>query len=321
MTTTLCAPTREFRTFIMDWRRWDGFPARADDIVVTTYPKCGTTWTQRIVDLLIHQSPAPRSIMETMPWIDSTLFGSVAEQRATLEAQTHRRSVKSHLPLDALPIFEGVKYIHVARDGRDACISMHNHMLGMRPEFAFQAAVAAAADPRMPQGGAPPTIPQDPQEWCAHWITQAERDVSGAYGEDLPFFEFETTYWRERAQPWLLLVHYSDMKADLAGEMRRISTFLGIDTPEPLLAELAHAASFETMKAQGDEILPNLDAAFDHGAERFLNKGVNGRGREVMSEADLARYDALVKRKFSPALAEWIENGRRGAGDPRQSPD
>ena len=320
MTPTLRAPTREFRTLIMDWRRWDGFPARSNDVVVTTYPKCGTTWTQRIVDLLIHQSPAPRSIMETMPWIDSTMFASVEEDRETLEAQTHRRGVKSHLPLDALPIFEGVKYIHVARDGRDACLSMHNHMLGIVPEFIGRAAAAAAADPRMPPL-TPRVTPQDPQEWCANWIAQAERDGAEAYGEDLPFFEFENTYWRERAQPWLLMVHYNDLKADLAGEMRRISEFLEIDTPEPVLAQLAQAASFSSMKAQGEEILPNLRKAFDHGAERFLNKGYNGRWREVISEADLARYDALVKRKFSPALANWIENGRRIAGDPRQSPD
>jgi aryl sulfotransferase len=320
MTTTLRAPTREYRSFIMDSHRWDGFAARPDDIVVTTYPKCGTTWTQRIVDLLIHQSPAPRSIMEAAPWIDSVLFASVEDDRATLAAQSHRRSMKSHLPLDALPIFEGVKYIHVARDGRDACISMHNHMLGMRPEFSGRAAAAAMADPRFPMA-APPVIPADPKEWCAGWIANAEPEHSGAYGVDMPFFEFETTYWRERMQPWLLLVHYNDLKADLAGEMRRISQFLDIDTPDSVMGELAGAASFDSMKAQGEALLPNLRSAFDHGAERFLNKGYNGRWREVMSEADLARYDALVKRKFSPALADWVENGRLEAGEPRQSPD
>lgn len=320
MTQTLRAPTREYRSFIMDSHRWDGFRARPDDILVTTFPKCGTTWTQRIVDLLIHQSPAPRSIMESGPWIDSTLFASVEEDRANLEAQTHRRSFKSHLPLDALPIFEGVKYIHVARDGRDACLSMHNHMLGMRPEFSSRAAAAAMADPRFPMAP-PPEIPADPKEWCANWIAKAEPEHTGAYGEDMPFFEFETTYWRERKQPWLLMVHYNDLKADLAGEMRRISNFLDIDTPETLLDELATAARFETMKAQGEELLPKLREAFDHGSERFLNKGVNGRWRDVMSEADLARYDAIARRKFSPALADWIEKGRLLTGDPREAAD
>ncbi|HXV01886.1 MAG TPA: sulfotransferase domain-containing protein [Caulobacteraceae bacterium] len=320
MTAMLRAPTREYRTVIMDWRRWDNFTAREDDIIVTTFPKCGTTWTQRIVDLLIFQSPDPRPIMETAPWLDATIFGPIEDMRAGLEAQTHRRSIKSHLPFDAMPVFEGVKYIHVARDGRDACMSMHNHMQGMKPEAMVRAAMAAAADPRMPRGG-PPVIPEDPRDWCLGWLDRAEAQVTEGYGVDLPFFEYENTYWRERRQPYLLMVHYNDLKADLEGEMSRISDFLGIATPKSLMGELAEAARFETMKAQGAQILPHIGEMFDHGPERFLNKGVNGRWKDVMGADDLARYDALVKSKFTPSEAAWIEHGRLGAGDPRDAPD
>jgi aryl sulfotransferase len=129
------APTRRVRNIIMDSHRWDGHEPRTGDVIVATYPKCGTTWTQRIVALLIHQSPAPRDIMGEAPWLDATIFNPAAEMLATLKAQTHRRSVKTHLPLDAFPVFEGVKVIHTVRDGRDACVSMHNHQLGIRPEF------------------------------------------------------------------------------------------------------------------------------------------------------------------------------------------
>jgi aryl sulfotransferase len=258
--------------------------------------------------------------MDNAPWLDSTIFAPIEDMRAVLDAQTHRRSIKSHMPFDALPIYDGVKYIHVARDGRDACLSMHNHMLGIRPEIFMPAVMAAAADPRMPPG-APPVIPEDPREWCVGWIGRAEAEITEGYGVDLPFFEYENTYWRERRRPYLLMVHYNDLTADLEGEMRRISDFLGIATPEPLLGELAKAARFETMKAQGAEILPNLGKHFDHGAERFLHKGTNGRWMGVMSDDDLARYDALVKRKFTPAEAAWIEHGRLVAGDPRDAAD
>ena len=117
------------------------------------------------------------------------------------------------------------------------------------------------------------------------------------------------------------MVHFNDLKADLAGEMRRIADFLGIETPERLLAQLAEAARFETMKRQGEEMLPQLRMAFDNGAERFLNKGENGRWRDFLTEADLARYDALVERRLTPALRAWLEGGRLAAGDPRALAD
>ena len=87
-------PVRGYRSMIMNSARWDDFRPRDGDVIVATYPKCGTTWTQRIVSLLIHQSPAPRDIMGEAPWVDTTLFGPAAPILATLEAQTHRRSMK-----------------------------------------------------------------------------------------------------------------------------------------------------------------------------------------------------------------------------------
>ena len=312
------APTRTFITPTMDSRRWDGYVPRPDDIIVATYPKCGTTWTQRIVDLLIFQSPAPRRFSEASPWIDATFFRPIEEDLATIAAQTHRRYVKSHMPLDAFPVYEGVKVIHTARDGRDACASMHNHMLGFRPEMGARIAANASA-----QGAPPPArlqTPEDPRDFFLQWMTTAEAGVNDPAGE-LPFCEFEQTYWRQRRQPWLLMVHFNDLKADLVGEMRRIAAFLGIETPEPLLAKLAAAARFETMKRQGDEMLPQLHTVFDKGAERFINKGENGRWKDFLTDADLARYDALVKARLSPAHAAWIAGGRRVAGEPRASAD
>ena len=309
------APTREYRTPTMDSRRWEGYAPRADDIIVATYPKCGTTWTQRIVDLLIFQTPEPRQFGAASPWLDATFFAPIEANLAMLEAQEHRRYIKSHMPLDAIPVFEGVKVIHTARDGRDACTSMHNHMLGFLPHLRDVIVGNAAAD-----GAAPPArleTPTDPRAFFLQWMDTAEAYAPGGDERELPFCEFEQTYWERRRAPWLLMVHFGDLKADLEGEMRRIAGFLGIEAPASLIAELAQAARFETMKRQGEEMLPQLRFAFDNGAERFLNKGENGRWKDFLTEADLARYDALLKARLSPAHAAWIEHGRLAAGDPR----
>ena len=304
--------TREYLSPVMDSRRWAGFSPRDGDIVVATYPKCGTTWTQRIVDLLIHQDTEPRPIMERAPWIDATFFAPIEENLATLEAQQHRRAMKSHLPFDALPVYDTVKYVHVARDGRDACFSWHNHMLGTRPE----AGMKIAMNSPIPLDGPPPPTPQDPREHYLSWIARAE-----AGGPEMPFFEYEMTYWRERHRPNLLMVHYNDLKADLRGEMARISAFLEIDTPPAMLTELAKAAEFATMKAQGAELLKKIEEHFDKGHERFLNKGTNGRWKDVLTAEDVARYQRLADERLSEGARAWIAGGRLAAGDPRASAD
>lgn len=314
------APTREYRSAIMDNRRWDGFEPRADDIVIATFSKCGTTWTQRIVDLLVHQDASPRPVSDMSVWLDSRFFAPIEKDLATLAAQQHRRFIKSHLPLDALPIYEGVKYIHVARDGRDAFMSWHNHVLGFRPEFYERIVAISEEDPALiPMPRARP--PEDPHLFFQGWIAMAEQELRDGPGFDMGFFDFENTYWRERRRENLLLVHYNDLKADLVGEMRRISDFLEIDTPDDVLGELAAAAGFEAMKRDGPALLPTFEQAFDRGSQRFLNKGSNGRWQGALTPEDLARYDAVAKRKLSTSLAAWIERGRLLAGDPRELAD
>ena len=86
---------------ISDSARWDGFEFRPGDIVISTPPKCGTTWTQMICALLIFQTPtfaAPLDLIS--PWLDM-LTRDRDEVVADLDAQTHRRFIKTHTPLTA----------------------------------------------------------------------------------------------------------------------------------------------------------------------------------------------------------------------------
>ena len=310
---------REYQTWALDSRRWGPYVPRPDDVIIATAAKCGTTWTQQIVASLVFQDALPRPIPIVSPWVDSRFRESVAETHARLGAQTHRRFLKSHLPIDGLPFYGDVRYIHTARDGRDALMSMHNHYTGFARAQLETFDRIGLEDPTI--GKPYPRLPANPAEYFRLWLSTPA--VSGQ-SDGLPgpsFFELEAGYWAERHRPNVLLVHYNDLKFDLNSEMRRIAAFLEIAVDEAVWPSLVAAATFESMQAVGDELMPETKAMFAEGTQRFFHKGVSGRWRHVLTEGDLALYDAKVREKLSPGLAAWLERGRIRVGEPREASD
>lgn len=302
------SPTRVYRSWVADSRQWDAYRPRPSDVVIATYPKSGTTWMQQIVGLLIFQSPEPRAVMEIAPWFDRRESDDTPEAlMQRLDAQPHRRFIKSHTPFDGMPIHDEVKYIHVARDGRDACLSYHNHCRGFGDLQHDELDAKGLGDETIAQ--AYPRAPADAAEFFRRWM----RSGIGGAGDGLPFlswFDFERSYWEARHEPNLLLVHYRDLKADLDGEMRRIADFLEIATPPALWPELVKAATFEEMRRTGRQLGPKMMQRFQGGAERFFHRGENERWNGVLSADDLADYEARVRERFEPACAEWLSAGR-----------
>ena len=94
-------------------------------------PKCGTTWTQMICALLVFQTTSFHTSLDLIsPWLDM-LTRDRESVCADLDAQTHRRFIKTHTPLEALPYVPDVTYICVGRDPRDVFRSSDNHMENM----------------------------------------------------------------------------------------------------------------------------------------------------------------------------------------------
>jgi len=311
------AAQRHVKDRVRDSRHWERYTPRAGDVVVATAPKVGTTWTQYIVSLLIFQSPEPKPIMQISPWLDCRFQMPIDVMIAMIEGQTHRRVLKSHLPFDALPIYDEVKYIHTARGGLDACFSFHNHFVNFTPET-----VAAISNIEKADGGRgepQPPASEDPREFFHSWL--ANEDKRDGVPTADRFFDLERTYWQERKRSNLLMVHYNDLKADLSGEMKRIAAFLGIETPAALWPELVEAATFDKMKSDGAAVLPGIEMGVRGGHQTFLNKGINGRWKGILSEADVKAYRDRAAAELSPGLNKWLENGRTVAGDPMSSGD
>lgn len=300
--------TREYNEFIMESRRWDNFTPRDNDIVICTPAKCGTTWTQMICALLIFQKTEfEQPLTEYSPWLD-VLMRPVDSVLAKLNAQRHRRFIKTHTPLDGLPYYDQVKYICVGRDPRDAFISLKHHMENMRMEALGIAQANATHDWR------PPTpAPEDPAEWFRHWIN-GSCGASLEHSAHADVLYYAKSFWQYRHLPNILMVHFSDLKADLEGEMRRIATFLDIEVPDALWPELVSAASFENMKDKAEQFAPQVTDNIWKDTSRFFNKGTSGQWQDILGETELALYAQAMREKLEPELAAWLENGRLASG-------
>jgi aryl sulfotransferase len=281
-----------YRSALTDGSRWAAYNHRPGDIFICSPPKCGTTWTQTIIaSLLWPDGNFPGVVMETGPWFDGLIY-DFAELSARLEAQTHRRYIKTHTPADGIPIFDTASYIVVARDGRDAFISWVNHMKHMRADLLGRLnaqAMAQGIEPVMEFQG-------DIHEFFDRWIT------------DAPPMRHVATWWDLRTEPNVLFVHYNDLLANLDCEMRRIAAFLNIDIPAAHWPGVVDRCTFAHMRTDADKV-GNFQRAFEGGAESFLFKGTNGRWREVLTEGELQRYRDRVKTLLAPEAAYWLEHG------------
>ncbi len=293
---------------MLDSTRWKVYKHRPEDIVISTSYKTGTTWMQTIVANLIFQDgafPAPVSAMS--PWLDMAL-PPLDQISQALEAQTHRRFIKTHLALDGLPYFDTARYIVVGRDARDVFMSIWNHHTGYSDQLRGMVKERAA------ELGTEFTLDfEDIHDMWRVWIDKSpfEWESSGyPYWSHLHHMQ---TWWDYRHLPNILLVHFTDLLEKPEAEVRRIAKFLGIEIDEKMLPGILERISFNGMKENFGNIMPDADHLFREGGKTFMNKGTNGRWRGVLTAAELEQCRAAIARELSPDCATWLENG----GDPK----
>jgi aryl sulfotransferase len=290
--------TREFHNHHFDSTVWNDFAFRDDDIVVATYAKSGTTWTQQLVGQLIFAGDPHVEVNGISPWLDLRVPPKEVKL-AALDAQTHRRFIKTHLPVDALVYSPKAKYLYVGRDGRDVLWSMYNHHANANDLW-----YAAMNDT---PGLVGPPIGKPNPDIRAYFLEWLERDGHPFW----PFWSNVRSWWEIRDLPNLKLVHFNDLKADLEGQAHAIAEFLGIDAPEDRWPAIVEHCSFDFMKKNAAKAAPLGGAIFEGGPETFINKGTNGRWRDVLTDADCAAYEARARAELGEECAHWLEKGRR----------
>jgi len=298
-----------YRSVVADSARWEGFRFRSGDIVISTPPKCGTTWMQRLVALLIFDTvelPAP--VAKLSPWLDMQL-APLDDVLSLLGAQQHRRFIKTHTPLDGVPYDERVTYICVGRDPRDVAVSGAHHMSNLDIDRFLEARAAAVGLEDLAElgvGKPGPATPPTPGEELRTWI----EDDSDLSVMSLRFtVRHLSTCWERRALPNVALFHYDDLLTDLLGQMGRLARQLDIDLPEERIAALADAATFEAMKSRATDVAPNTDINIWRDNASFFNRGTSGQWREVFTDDDLRVYERRMSELAAADLAEWLHTG------------
>jgi aryl sulfotransferase len=306
-----------YRSVVADSARWEGFAFRPGDIVISTPPKCGTTWTQMICALLIFQAPTfPRSLDLISPWLDM-LTRDLDSVVADLEGQRHRRFVKTHTPFDGLPVDDRVTYLCVSRDPRDVALSWDNHMANIDLGAFIEARQAAVGlddlAELMPDG--PPVRADTEVERFWQWVDDDSPVTSGPSSLRGTLHHL-ATFWAERHRANLVLLRYEDLRADLAGQMQALAARLGIEVAADRWPELVAAATFDSMRARAHEVAPDVTNRLWHDTREFFHRGTTGQWRAVLGDdaGAQARYQARVAALAEPELAAWVHGGPPGAG-------
>jgi aryl sulfotransferase len=290
--------TRELHSHHFDSTIWNDFAFRDDDIVIGTYAKSGTTWTQQIVSQLLFAGQEGLEVAEMSPWLDLRVPPK-AEKLHAVEAQAHRRFLKTHLPVDALVYSPRAKYLYIARDGRDVVWSLHNHFVHANEQL-YQALNDTPGRVGPPIG----RPPADVRQYFLEWLE----------GDGYPlwsFWENIRTWWAIRHLPNLMLLHFAELKADLPGQMRRIAAFLDIEVAEERWPAILEHCSFDYMKRHATKTVPLGGAFWDGGAGTFVHKGTNGRWRDVLTAEDCRLYEATARLELGEECARWLATGRR----------
>jgi sulfotransferase len=171
------------------------YVAAPGDVFVASYPKCGTTWTQYIVYLLLHDArplTAGQKIDDVFPHLEEV-------GRDVVGALPAPRLIKTHLPFERTPWSPDAKYVYVARNPFDCAVSFYHHTRGFPRHYDFAEGT-----------------------WDAYFECFLLGEVD--FGD---YFDNLLSWWPRRADPNVLFLSYERMVADPEAAVAAIARLVG----------------------------------------------------------------------------------------------
>lgn len=283
--------------------RWSGFGFRDGDIVISTRSKHGTTWVQQICAVLVFGVPdLPEPLARLSPWVDWRIE-PLAALDARLAAQTHRRILKSHTPLDGLPMDPRASYVVVARHPLDAAVSLYHQSDNLDR---VRVAELLGEPPPGPAVTRPPV-----EEWLRSWVTD-EASPGEWLESPAGVLHHVADAWARRdaavtdsSLPRVVLVHFADLLADLSREMRRLAAALGVPVVEDRWAALVDAATFDAMRSQPARSVPDAVGVM-RSHDAFFRTGRSGAGRALLESAEVTAFERRCRSLAPGPVVDWL---------------
>ncbi|MCB2137258.1 MAG: sulfotransferase domain-containing protein [Rhodobacteraceae bacterium] len=269
---------------------WDRFALRSDDVLVVTPPKCGTTWTQAIILMLIHGKIGMDKVLDEISlWVDCG-FRDVDDRAARLTAQTFRRCIKSHTPFDGITYNPDCTYFAVYRHPLDVHFSMRLFALSMNVDLMND------------------RFPEDISEGFRMFLDDRSKDGGN---DDMTLDSITGHYlsFRRWAHlPNVHLVHYADLKRDPKAQVQRIAEIIGCHHPESFIDEVVEGSRFDTMKQNARVAVTEQKSVLDD-ASSFFASGTNNKWEKYLSAEEVDRYRRRVRELLPEADVQWLEWG------------
>jgi aryl sulfotransferase len=290
----LIAPAeRLYRGGVTCPERWATWVPNKGDILVCTPPKCGTTWTQTILAMLVHGgADLPARLPVLSPWVDADLGVPASEVAEALAAQKGRRVVKTHTPADGFPIWEGVTVIAVYRHPLDVFFSLRKH-----------------ASNRSNVG----------EDEMFTWpVSRSIRDFVSNPADNEDFgkeslmkmaMHYENTVLSGRL-PDLKVFHYSDMVRDGRRTVEALAAAAGIEASANVIETVTKATAFGAMKAKAVDFAPVGGTGFWKSDANFFDSASSRKWDGKLSEEEFALYRGRLEELIPDVRArDWLEHG------------
>nr|XP_060636548.1 sulfotransferase 1C2-like [Anolis sagrei ordinatus] len=259
---------------------WDSiwhFKARPDDLIICTYPKAGTTWTQEIVDM-IKQGGDPEKcarapIYKRMPFVEyCPPIPSSSSSFEIAKTMPSPRLLKTHLPVQLLPPSfwqQNCKIIYVARNIKDCAVSyFHFHLMH---QF-------------FPEPGT--------------WDQFLEDFIAGNLNWG-SWFDHVRGWWLAKNHHPILYLFYEDMKENPTQEICKIAHFLDLELSEQVVNQIVQHTVFENMKANPHANYTTIPSQImDQTVSPFMRKGTVGDWKEYFTVAQSERLDDICAREL-----------------------